>query len=44
MLVSEAASKETKSIVSRNQYLRAADDLSGRSIAKAQAGSASLWA
>jgi hypothetical protein len=44
MLMSEAPSKKTKSIVSRNHYLGAADDLSGRSIAKAQAGGASLWA
>ena len=44
MLMSGAPSKETKSIVSRNHYLRAADDLRGRSIAKAQAVGASLWA
>jgi hypothetical protein len=44
MLMSEAPSKETKLIVSRNCYLRTADDLRGRSIAKAQAGGASLWA
>ena len=44
MLMSEAPSKKTKSIVSCNHYLGAADDPSGRSIAKAQAGGASLWA